>query len=283
MLDQLVESKSNADAGSKRGGLLLTVGILAFALAFGGLLYSLFAQNIGVGGDGLELSTLVAPVPLPEEAPPPPDEPEPEKQKAKAVTEENVDVRREIIKNINESPVKPPDKVQTTRSDVRARRENATTVLGNTDSNASSSAPTGPVRDTGNSGGRTLGPKKPETVEKPKPASTPKPPPPPPPKKTPTPKPKVPKRISGGVVNGKAISLPKPAYPAAARAVRASGAVRVSVVISKTGRVISASASGHPLLKSAALSAARRAKFRPTMLSGQPVEVSGVIIYNFRP
>ena len=32
-----------------------------------------------------------------------------------------------------------------------------------------------------------------------------------------------PKMISGGVLNGKATSLPKPAYPAAARAVRASG------------------------------------------------------------
>ena len=33
----------------------------------------------------------------------------------------------------------------------------------------------------------------------------------------------MPKTVSGGVINGKAIDLPKPVYPAAARAVRASG------------------------------------------------------------
>ncbi|MDH3530158.1 MAG: energy transducer TonB, partial [Acidobacteriota bacterium] len=107
------------------------------------------------------------------------------------------------------------------------------------------------------------------------PRAEPPPPPPPPP-------PAVPKRISKGVVNGQAISLPVPAYPAAARAVNAKGSVSVAIVISKSGSVMSASAvSGHPLLRQAAASAARRAKFRPTLLSGQPVEVSGVIVYNF--
>ncbi len=82
---------------------------------------------------------------------------------------------------------------------------------------------------------------------------------------------------------GQAISLPKPAYPASARAVGAKGSVSVAIVISESGSVISASAvSGHPLLKQAAVSAAQRARFRPTLLSGQPVEVSGVIVYNFQ-
>jgi protein TonB len=78
--------------------------------------------------------------------------------------------------------------------------------------------------------------------------------------------------------------LPKPAYPAAAKAVRASGSVSVQVLISESGSVISASAvSGHPLLRAAAVSAARGARFSPTLLSGQPVKVSGVITYNFVP
>jgi len=90
--------------------------------------------------------------------------------------------------------------------------------------------------------------------------------------------------ISGGVMNGKATSLPKPAYPPAARAVRAGGAVTVQVVISESGSVISASAvSGHPLLRAAAVAAAQGAHFSPTLLSGQPVKVSGVITYNFVP
>ena len=88
--------------------------------------------------------------------------------------------------------------------------------------------------------------------------------------------------ISGGVLNGKAISLPRPAYPAIARAARASGTVTVQATIDEHGCVISSRAvSGHPLLQIAAVQAARQACFSPTRLSGQPVKVTGVIIYNF--
>lgn len=93
---------------------------------------------------------------------------------------------------------------------------------------------------------------------------------------------RVPKIISKGVVNGSAASLPKPPYPPAARVVRAAGTVSVRVTIDEDGNVISASAiDGHPLLQQAAVSAARQAKFRQTLLSGQPVKVSGIIVYNF--
>jgi TonB family protein len=88
--------------------------------------------------------------------------------------------------------------------------------------------------------------------------------------------------IQGGVLNGKATSLPLPAYPAIARAARASGAVTVQVTINVQGSVVVASAvSGHPLLRDAAVSAARQAKFAPTYLQGQPVYVSGQLIYHF--
>ena len=90
------------------------------------------------------------------------------------------------------------------------------------------------------------------------------------------------KTISGGVLNGKAISLPKPVYPLIAKQARASGTVVVQVVIDEEGNVVSASpVSGHPLLRAAAAAAAREAKFAPTKLSGKPVRVSGVITYNF--
>lgn len=93
-----------------------------------------------------------------------------------------------------------------------------------------------------------------------------------------------PKIISGGVLNGKATSLPKPPYPSAARAVNATGAVSVQVLVSEKGSVISAEAvSGHPLLRPAAVAAARSARFEPTLLSGKPVKVSGVLTYNFMP
>jgi TonB family protein len=88
--------------------------------------------------------------------------------------------------------------------------------------------------------------------------------------------------VSVGVVNGKAASLPKPIYPAAAKAIRASGAVSVQVLINEEGNVVSASATGgHPLLRAASEQAARAAKFSPTRLDGQLVKVSGVIVYNF--
>jgi periplasmic protein TonB len=89
-------------------------------------------------------------------------------------------------------------------------------------------------------------------------------------------------RVSGGVLNGKAISKPVPAYPPIAKAARAQGTVVVEIVVGESGDVISANAvSGHPLLQQAAMAAARQAKFSPTRLSGQPVQVSGTLTYNF--
>lgn len=91
------------------------------------------------------------------------------------------------------------------------------------------------------------------------------------------------KIVSGGVLNGKAISLPQPPYPPVARSARAEGTVVVQVLVDEEGNVISANAvSGHPLLKASAVTAARRAHFTPTKLSGKPVKVSGVIHYNFK-
>jgi TonB family protein len=88
--------------------------------------------------------------------------------------------------------------------------------------------------------------------------------------------------ISGGVLNRKATSMPAPEYPPIARQAHASGAVTVQVTIDEGGSVIFAKAvSGHPLLQAAAVSAARQAKFPPTRLSGQPVKVQGVLVYNF--
>lgn len=90
------------------------------------------------------------------------------------------------------------------------------------------------------------------------------------------------KPVSGGVLNGKATMLSKPEYPAAAKAVQAEGAVSVQVLIDENGNVESASAvSGHPLLRVTSERAARDSKFSPTMLQGQPVKVSGIIVYNF--
>jgi TonB family protein len=112
----------------------------------------------------------------------------------------------------------------------------------------------------------------------------------------------IPKQINGGILNGKAVSLPKPAYPEEAKAAGLSGSVYVNVVIDENGTVISATASidvhkvrrskgetvyevevppADPILRDAAERAALEARFSPTRLNGQPVKISGTIVYNF--
>ena len=89
-------------------------------------------------------------------------------------------------------------------------------------------------------------------------------------------------KIEGGVLNGKALALPQPAYPPLARAAHVSGTVMVQVLIDEQGNVSAAHAvDGHPLLQSVCVAAAREAKFSPTLLEGEPVRVTGVIQYNF--
>ena len=88
--------------------------------------------------------------------------------------------------------------------------------------------------------------------------------------------------ISGGVLNGKATSLPTPEYPTIARQAKASGTVTVQVTIDEYGNVTAAKAvSGHPLLQQASVNAAQQAKFVPTFLMGEPVKVTGIINFNF--
>jgi TonB family protein len=90
------------------------------------------------------------------------------------------------------------------------------------------------------------------------------------------------KPVSGGVLNGTAVSLPPPVYPDAAKRMRTGGMVVVEVVLDETGKVVSAVAtSGPAVLREAAVSAALKARFSPTKLSGQPVKVSGIINYKF--
>jgi TonB family protein len=90
------------------------------------------------------------------------------------------------------------------------------------------------------------------------------------------------KPVSGGVLNGTAVSLPPPVYPDAAKRMRTQGVVTVEVILDESGKVLSANAKDGPaILRDAAEQAARKARFTPTKLSGQPVKVSGVIQYKF--
>lgn len=168
--------------------------------------------------------------------------------------------------------------VNAANSDSGLANTNSVDLGPNMNSSSTSNTVAGTTTNNNTAANRKATPSPTRTVDTrttPSPEATPPPPP--------TPKP-VPSTVSGGVLNGKAISLPKPAYPPAARAVRAGGSVNVQVLIDEEGRVVSAHAvSGNPLLTSAAESAARGARFSPTLLSGQPVKVSGIITYNFVP
>ena len=84
------------------------------------------------------------------------------------------------------------------------------------------------------------------------------------------------------IINGDALSLPKPPYPPIARQLGIEGTVHVQVLVDEAGRVISAKAvAGNPALTRAAQQAALNARFSPTMIGEQAVKVSGIIIYNF--
>ncbi|MBA3321140.1 MAG: TonB family protein [Pyrinomonadaceae bacterium] len=77
--------------------------------------------------------------------------------------------------------------------------------------------------------------------------------------------------------------MPKPVYPEPARLLRTTGTVSVRVSIDTAGRVSEAVAvSGPKSLRAAALDAAKRARFTPALIAGQPSNSSGVINYTFR-
>lgn len=88
---------------------------------------------------------------------------------------------------------------------------------------------------------------------------------------------------TGEVINGKALSLPKPPYPPEAKAVRATGIIVVQVTIDESGKVVHAEdvCGGNSALSKAATEAAYQARFSRTLLSGMPVKVTGVITYRF--
>ena len=90
--------------------------------------------------------------------------------------------------------------------------------------------------------------------------------------------------IQGGVLNSKAIELPQPNYPEEARRARVAGKVIVRVIVDETGKVISAEIEDGPIpLRLPTLEAARKARFAPMLVAGQPVKVTGVITYIFAP
>ena len=65
---------------------------------------------------------------------------------------------------------------------------------------------------------------------------------------------------------------------------RVAGAVPVGVLVDVDGRIIAAGAiGGHPLLRHSAENAVCASSVDPVSLSGVPVQVTGIITYQFLP
>lgn len=276
MLNQLIESKNhNTENARKNGFLLTTLGVLV-AVLVSGWTYSLFAKNFGMGTGDFELSSLVAPVPAVQQEEPPKPEPKqnPEREQSAdnnerptviekiATMETSLDKppKLEDARKLNSSPLKPSE-----MNDYDEGPQNR--YRNNSDRNEPGDGD-GIKRPTINKDDEKTE-KIPEVVK-------------------PVQKPEEPKRntkpVSLGVINGKATYLAKPAYPATAKVLRLADSVSVQVLIDEKGNVVSATAvSGHVLLRSVSEGAARQSKFSPTLLSNQPVKVTGVIVYQFKP
>jgi TonB family protein len=88
--------------------------------------------------------------------------------------------------------------------------------------------------------------------------------------------------VAVGSLIEKATQRVSPNYPPTARSLRVSGVVMVHVVVNEQGAVEKVERMVGPnLLQPAAADAARRWKFRPTLVEGQPVLVAGYISFNF--
>lgn len=86
--------------------------------------------------------------------------------------------------------------------------------------------------------------------------------------------------VPAGILNDKALVMPKPVYPESARALSDTEEVVVYVMVDKSGSVVTASAAkGNKKLRKAAEVAARQAQFAPLIIGGQPVRFGGVLVY----
>lgn len=119
----------------------------------------------------------------------------------------------------------------------------------------------------------------------PKPIGTPRPDPPPTPTPAPTPAPTPVKPVlmTSQLLQGNAINKAQPPYPEIAKRAGAHGPVQVQVMISEDGRVLTAEIlSGHVLLRDVSRQAALQWRFKPTVLNGVAVPVTGVITFDFK-
>jgi len=264
MFDKLIESNSAEAEFKPRRKFFMMSSVVVGILFLSAVVFSLYAQDIDLGTDNFELAELLAPI-APDAPEPEPPPAQPQERNEQQRTE--LPSRPELIARIDQ-PQQVPTEISTTPNTTPPIPVGPY-VFDPSGPASNGTGPTGPVNNVPGSGSSNV-----ET-----PAEVVKLPEPPPVAKA---EPKKPVMRSKGIVNGDAISLPKPPYPAIARMTNITGTVNVQVLIDESGDVVSAKAvDGHPFFKLEAERAARRAKFRPTLLSEVPVKVTGVIVYRF--
>ena len=269
MFDKLVVSEPEGADFKSRRRYFVTSSLVVGVLFLAAVVASIFAADFSLGSGSFELVQMLSPVDM---AVVEPERPEPQQPRTQTQTQSQLPTRQSIMSRVDEPSVVPPT-ISTTQN-TQLSRPIGDYRVAPFDSNPVGGTSSGrePSQDGGPSGQGGLAQSTPTN----KTEETQLPP-------RGTNKPIVPRApVSKGVLNGIAKSLPKPAYSAAARAVRAQGKVTVQVTIDERGSVVSANAvDGHHMLRADAERAARSAKFSPTYLSEMPVKVTGVITYNF--
>lgn len=90
-------------------------------------------------------------------------------------------------------------------------------------------------------------------------------------------------RVGGNVQASNLIKSVPPVYPPLAQQARIQGTVRFNVTIGPDGHIQNMQlVSGHPLLVAAAQEALQQYQWKPTMLNGNPVQVTTTVDINFR-
>ena len=89
--------------------------------------------------------------------------------------------------------------------------------------------------------------------------------------------------LISGVLNMKVLNELLPAYPQKAKDKSIQGRVEVQLLINEDGEVIFANPlSGPEELWAASVKAAIDARFKPTKLQGEPVKITGRVIFDFK-
>lgn len=269
MFEKMIVSNDDGAGSQGRGRYFLVTSAIVGFLFVSAVVLSIYAVDVNLGNEEFDISMMLAPVPVSEPEPPKPD-PQPNQPHA-----DRSELPSRVVNMLrpDEQPLAVPTEVSTTPNKYQARPTGRFELSDADRVGANVIGDPGPTR-----GGSTAGTSgsfvEPDAVADIKPTE------PPPPAIT---KPKPAGPISLGVINGKALALPKPPYPPAAIALNLQDEVTVQVTIDETGKVVSAKAAkGHPVLRAAAERAAFGARFSPTYLSNVPVKVTGVIVYNFK-